>query len=68
MIQSSRDLREDISRFLVSHDYALLHLRQKGGDLDEIYRCYFEKAEQDGEKHDKNRHGRRIFAKKRNGA
>ena len=53
VIQSSRDLREDISRFLVSHDYALLHLRQKGGDLDEIYRCYFEKAEQDGEKHDK---------------
>ena len=68
VIQSSRDLREDISRFLVSHDYALLHLRQKGGDLDEIYRCYFEKAEQDGEKHDKNRNGRRIFAKKRNRA
>ena len=68
VIQSSRDLREDISRFLVSHDYALLHLRQKGGDLDEIYRCYFEKAEQDGEKHDKNRNGRRIFAKKWNGA
>ena len=68
VIQSSRDLREDISRFLISHDYALLHLRQKGGDLDEIYRCYFEKAEQDGEKHDKNRNGRRIFAKKRNGA
>ena len=68
VIEADRDLRKEITRFLVSNDYTLLHLRQKGGDLDEIYRCYFEKAEQDGEKHDKNRNGRRIFAKKRNGA
>lgn len=64
VIQSSRDLRQDITGFLIPNGYALLHLRQKGGDLDEIYRCYFEKAEQDGEQNDKNRKGKRIFAKK----
>ena len=46
IIQSSRDLRKDITGFLGQNNYTLLHLRQKGGDLDEIYRCYFEKAEQ----------------------
>lgn len=68
VIEADRDLRKEITRFLVSNDYTLLHLRQKGGDLDEIYRCYFEKAEQDGEQDDKNRKGKRIFAKKRNRA
>ena len=37
------------------HEYKLLHMHQKGGDLDEIYRVYFEAAEKEGdEKHDKN--------------
>ena len=47
IVQSRRDLRKDITGFLGTHGYTLLHLRQKGGDLDEIYRCYFEKAEQE---------------------
>lgn len=59
LIQSGRDLRKEITAFLGTHDYTLLHLRQKGGDLDEIYRCYFEKAEQDGEKNDKDQKGSR---------
>ncbi len=47
MISSSRDLRSDITRFLGTNDYTLLNLHQKGGDLDEIYRVYFEEAEKE---------------------
>ena len=55
VINSSQDLRSDITRFLGMHEYKLLHMHQKGGDLDEIYRVYFEAAEKEGdEKHDKN--------------
>ena len=55
LISSSKDLRSDITRFLGTHEYKLLHMHQKGGDLDEIYRVYFEEAEKEGdEKHDKN--------------
>ena len=55
VISSSKDLRGDITRFLGTHEYKLLHMHQKGGDLDEIYRVYFEEAEKEGdEDHDKN--------------
>ncbi len=64
IVQSSHDLRKEVTAFLGSNDYTLLHLRQKGGDLDEIYRCYFEKAEQDGEKHGKDRDSKHVFGKK----
>lgn len=64
IIQASRDLRKDITRFLGENHYTLLHLRQKGGDLDEIYRCYFEKAEQEEEKNGSKKNGRRSFKKK----
>ncbi len=63
IISSSRDLRTEITAFLGTNHYTLLHLRQKGGDLDEIYRVYFEKAEEK-EKEDRNarlgsgRHGK----------
>lgn len=54
LISSSKDLRTDITRFLGTHEYKLLHMHQKGGDLDEIYRVYFEEAEKEGdENHDK---------------
>ena len=54
VISSSKDLRTDITRFLGTNEYKLLHMHQKGGDLDEIYRVYFEKAEKEGdENHDK---------------
>ena len=54
VISSSQDLRGDITKFLGTHEYRLLHMHQKGGDLDEIYRVYFEEAEKEGdEKNDK---------------
>ncbi len=49
IITSSEDLRKGITKFLGMNDYKLLHMHQKGGDLDEIYRVYFEKAEQEGD-------------------
>ena len=63
IIQSSRDLRKDITGFLGQNNYTLLHLRQKGGDLDEIYRCYFEKAEQEEEKNGSKKNNRHSYRK-----
>lgn len=63
IIQSGRDLRKEITSFLGINNYTLLHLRQKGGDLDEIYRCYFEKAEQEGEQDGSRRRGKNVFGK-----
>lgn len=49
VIHSSFDLRRNLSRELAGQGYTILHLRQAGSDLDEIYRKYFEKAgEQSG--------------------
>ncbi|MGM9606089.1 MAG: ABC transporter ATP-binding protein [Oscillospiraceae bacterium] len=48
-IESIRDIRREVTSLLAEHDYTLLELRQRGGDLEEIYRRYFEKA---GEQHD----------------
>ena len=48
-IQSDRDVRRAVTALLVERDYTLLQMRQKGGDLDEIYQKYFEKA---GDTHD----------------
>ena len=49
MISSTEDLRTDITKFLGTNDYKLLHMHQKGGDLDEIYHVYFEEAEKKGD-------------------
>lgn len=54
IVESSVDLRKEITAFLGTNGYTLCHLRQKGGDLDEIYSCYFEKAEMAGRKENKN--------------
>ena len=43
-IQSDRDVRKAVTVLLVERGYTLLQMRQKGGDLDEIYQKYFEKA------------------------
>ncbi len=60
IITSSRDLRAGITHFLGMNNYTLLHMRQKGGDLDEIYRVYFEQAEKEEEKNAKSgKHGGR---------
>ena len=61
IIESDRDLRKQITEFLGVNHYTLLHLRQKGGDLDEIYRVYFEQAEKEEANHVKSgkEHGSR---------
>ena len=61
IIESDRDLRKQITEFLGMNHYTLLHLRQKGGDLDEIYRVYFEQAEKEEANHVKSgkEHGSR---------
>ena len=43
-IESTRDIRTELTALLAGHGYALLQLRRRGGDLDEIYQKYFEKA------------------------
>ena len=45
VIESTEDLRSGITTFLGMNQYKLLHMHQKGGDLDEIYRVYFEEAD-----------------------
>lgn len=52
MITSKKDIRPQLTKFLGEHDYTVMHLHQRGGDLDEIYRRYFEKAGQSNERHD----------------
>lgn len=50
MVSSSQDIRSELTKFLGEHNYSILHLHQRGGDLDEIYRRYFEKAGQNDER------------------
>ncbi len=51
VIHSLFDIRRALSKELADKGYTIMHLRQSGSDLDEIYRKYFEKAgEQDGKK------------------
>ena len=57
IIRSNQDIREQISRIVVLNGYKLLHLRQCGQDLDEIYRRYFEKA---GQNNGDNRNKKKI--------
>lgn len=67
VISSNRDLRAEITRFLGKNDYKLLHMHQKGGDLDEIYRVYFEEAdkEEGGEGDDKGAGRKHRFSRRR---
>lgn len=63
MISSSDDIRGALTRFLGENHYSILHLHQRGGDLDEIYRRYFEKAGQNDERNkfeNTKKHGWRI--------
>lgn len=43
IIHSSFDLRRTLSKELACQGYTIMHMRQAGSDLDEIYRKYFEK-------------------------
>lgn len=67
MITSRTDLRECLTKFLGEHDYAVLHLHQRGGDLDEIYRRYFEKAGQNDERNDFGKKKKGFFRKGKSG-
>ena len=51
-IVSSRDVRPDVTRATAERGAAILSLRQRGGDLDEIYRQYFEKAGDHDDNHE----------------
>lgn len=52
MISSASDIRGELTKFLGENGYSILHLHQRGGDLDEIYRRYFEKAGQSDERNE----------------
>ena len=49
MTRSKKDIRPQLTQFLGENGYTVMHLHQRGGDLDEIYRRYFEKAGQSDE-------------------
>ncbi len=48
-VESVRDIRRELTMLAAERGCVLLELRQRGGDLEEIYRNYFEKA---GDSHD----------------
>lgn len=43
-VESGRDIRAELFQKLTNAGYLLSELHERGGDLDEIYRKYFEKA------------------------
>lgn len=72
LIYSSADIRGSITALLGQQGYTILHMHQKGGDLDEIYRLYFEKSEAEqnrrkGEKSDRKASIFRWIERRKNG-
>ncbi|MGN1181148.1 MAG: ABC transporter ATP-binding protein [Suilimivivens sp.] len=61
-ILSERDIRKSLTAFLGRNEYTVLHMHQKGGDLDEIYRLYFEKAGQKNENNSNEKKAGKRFA------
>jgi len=52
-LQTNGDIHTELTRALLDKHFDVYHLHQRGGDLDEIYRRYFEKAgEQNGSQHE----------------
>ncbi len=49
LVRSRFDLRRELMRRFLSEGYTLTHLRQRGSDLDEIYRRYFEKGDEEND-------------------
>ena len=49
-IESSRDIRRDAVSLVMETGSVLTELHQRGGDLDEIYHRYFEKAGENDER------------------
>ncbi|MCC8164196.1 MAG: ABC transporter ATP-binding protein [Lachnospiraceae bacterium] len=46
LVRSGSDIRKKATLLLAANGYTVIQLRQKGGDLDEIYSRYFEQAEE----------------------
>ena len=66
-IESSRDIRRDATALVMETGCVLTQLHQRGGDLDEIYHRYFEKAGETDERAGGNKSGgklRSLFHKK----
>jgi ABC-2 type transport system ATP-binding protein len=48
LVTGSSDVQDNVARSLLAVALPVWHLRQRGGELDEIYRRYFEQGERDG--------------------
>lgn len=59
IVRSSTDIRRPMTAYLGEHGYTILHMHQRGGDLDEIYHLYFEKAGQNDENNGTKKKGRK---------
>ena len=54
VVNSKSDVKRELLRKALDGGYTISHLRERGSDLDEIYRRYFEKAGQtDGNDHER---------------
>lgn len=47
-VEANRDMQKELVRLLADQDYVIREMHQSGGDLEEIYRRYFEQAEKEG--------------------
>ena len=64
VIYSRTDLRRELIRKSLQAGYTVSHLRQRGSDLDEIYRRYFEKGEKEHVESDQRKGGRFLSFRK----
>ena len=58
MVRARSDIKRELLRRSLDAGYTLTHLRQRGNDLDEIYRRYFEKAGVENENDDQEKQRR----------
>lgn len=47
-VEANRDMQKELVWLLADQDYVIREMHQSGGDLEEIYRRYFEQAEREG--------------------
>ncbi|NLD58519.1 MAG: ABC transporter ATP-binding protein [Clostridiales bacterium] len=64
IVRSERDIRPAIAKAAVDGGFRLEHLRKLGGDLDEIYIRYFEKAGESNGSDDALKRGRKRFGRR----
>ncbi|MCB7319180.1 ABC transporter ATP-binding protein [Lacrimispora sp. 210928-DFI.3.58] len=58
VVRARSDIKRELLRRSLDAGYTLTHLRQRGNDLDEIYRRYFEKAGVENENDDQEKQRR----------